>query len=257
MTTGDGDRPVRGLARRLLVAAAVALLLGGATAVTVRYLDAPARPHAQPSPTVPAATDPPVAPAGLDPVPASPSPVPSPSRSARARPVAKPSPSRSSTSPSPSHVPLYQPPVKGMCAYVDFGAIATLNTSTSPATPQVSSSTTPGDGWGGMRYNCKGSDGDTTIRLIGAGMFPDRTAAAAGWATELSTDVPAGGHRVSGLGDDAIGFYIAEPTVYKVVVLKANLLVMVVLSRHNPVASTYEAATAATARGILDRLPRS
>jgi hypothetical protein len=256
MTTGEG--PGSGLARRLVVATVLALLLGGTTTLAVRYLSTPQQPVALPSPTAPAVTDPPVAPLVVDPV-ASPSPSTSPSASHRPapRPRPQPTPTSSSPSPSPSHVPMYQAPKGGLCKYVDFTALKSIDTLAPDDKPEVVSGTKPGEPGQSPFYTCLGGVGNVGIRLMGIEIYHDRATAAIGYVDTKAIDAPTDMDPIRGLGDDGYGFFNGAPTNYKVTVLSRNMVVQLAIQHPNPHADTFRAAAVATVRSILQKLPVS
>lgn len=237
------------LVARLLVAVVLAVLLGGTTAVVIRYASSPAAPVARPGPTASAQTDPPQPLPAVAPVPSSPSaaPSPSPSRTVAARPVAKPS----SASPVPTRRPLYYVPSDGLCAHMDFTALAALDT-TGDKTPQVVSSVKPGGNPPGAV--CQGSLNRMTIRLAGVSTFVDPAAAAARWTPVDESDL-AGFRHIPGIGDDAIGYYTTEPTTYSVAFRISNMTGFVTVHRFDPDAATFQAAVIATAKSMTVLLP--
>src|SRR5690242_1203697 len=133
MSQPDGGGP--GLARRLVVATVIALVLGASTALAIRYLRTSGTPVARPSATASPSSDPAYLPAVLDPSPSpSSGPSPSPSPSAHRAPAPRtttptPVPSSARPSSSPPHVPVYQVPKSGLCRYVDFAPMASIDTS--------------------------------------------------------------------------------------------------------------------------------
>jgi hypothetical protein len=239
------------LARRLVVAVTLALLLGGTTAVAIRYVSSPATPAARPSPTVSAQPDQPTQTTVADPSPSSPSPSASPSpsgsRTVAARPVAKPS----SPSPVPTRRPLYYVPSDGLCAHMDFTALAALDT-TGDKTPQVISSVKPGGNPPGAV--CQGSLNRMTIRLAGVSTYTDPATAAARWTPADESDL-AGFRHIPGLGDDAIGYYTTEPTTYSVSFRISNMTGFVTVRRFDPDAASFQAAVIATAKSMTVLLP--
>jgi hypothetical protein len=254
----DPDPRTPHLARRLLPAVLVAVVLGAGTTLVLRHGATAHQPTAQPSPTVSVAVDPTDVPAVVDP-----SPSPSPSASPPARPspgrtAVQPSRSPVRPSPSPSRMPMYHVPADGLCRYVDFTPLAAVNTRQgADLDPSVASGTT-GNVEGGTSYTCKGYLGNTAIREICVEIYPDRATALASWAIEKSEDVTTGADKYPELGDDAIGFFIEHGTGrYKVDVLKDNMWLFVVLDHSLPLPATsaYKAAAVAVAGSIPKKLP--
>lgn len=242
---------------RYLVAILVAVLLGGGTAYLLTNHAVPAPAHVEPSPTAPP-TDP--APGTLDDTSPSPSPSPSASRSPSHRPAPRPGTTPSvppSPSPSPSHVPLYQAPKGGLCKYVDFGPMKSIDTLSPDDKPEVVSGTKPGYPPGSPLYTCAGGVGNVGIRLMGVELYPDQYSAAKGYVETKATDAPSDSDPVRGVGDDAYGYYLGATTIYKVLVRSGNLVIQVVLQKAYPVAKTFKAATVATAASIVTRLPKA
>ncbi len=263
MSQPDGGGP--GLARRLIISTVIALVLGGSTALAIGYLGGNDRPTARPGATKSPTGGPTYQPAVLTPsTGTSPSPSPSLSPSAHRAPAPRtttrvPAPSSARPSSSPPHVPMYQVPKDGLCRYVDFSAMTSIDTlDPKHDKPEVVDGTKPGDGTGSLFYTCLGGVGNVGIRLMGVTVYPDRQHAYAAWADEKSTDAPADMDPVPGLGDDAFGFYISDPTAYKLVVVKTNLFVMVDLQTANPpTRAKWITVTSAMARSILAKLPAS
>ncbi|TML32531.1 MAG: hypothetical protein E6G35_01840 [Actinobacteria bacterium] len=130
--------------------------------------------------------------------------------------------------------------------------------STLPASdskPEVVSETKPGDPGASTWYLCLGGTGNIGARWMGVEVYPDRATAAIRYAQEKATQAPAGMDPVRNLGDDAYAFYLGTSTIYKLVVVKANLFVLVVLQQAYPVQSRFKAAAIGTARSILEKLP--
>ena len=243
------------LARRLVLAAVIALLLGGSTTLIIRYASTSHHPIAVASPTASPTVDPPVVPVVEVPS-LSPGPVPSPVAHRRTTPPGATPSAVPAPSPSPSHVPLYRTPKGGMCRYIDFGPMMAASTmSASDSKPEVVSETKPGDPGASRWYLCLGGTGNIGARWMGVEVYPDRATAAIRYAQEKATQAPAGMDPVRNLGDDAYAFYLGTSTIYKLVVVKANLFILVVLQQAYPVQSRFKAAAIGTAQSILEKLP--
>lgn len=252
------ERPAPGLVRRLVPAVVVAVALGAGTALAVRYATTDHQPTALPSPTVSVTTDPPYDPVVVDVSPSA-SASPSPSRRAVTVPTARPVPTPTRTaspSPSPHPAPVYLEPTGGICRYIDFRPMTRIDT-LDPAhdKPEVDDETKPGQPGGSVFYRCGGGVGNVGMRMVGVEVYPTRALAAQRWADEKATEMSVGMDPIPGLGDDAYGFYLDTSTIYKVVVVRSNLYVMVDLMTPNPVEATFKAATVDTARSIIANLP--
>ena len=126
-------------------------------------------------------------------------------------------------------MPLYRTPKGGMCRYIDFGPMMAASTlPASDSKPEVVSETKPGDPGASRWYLCLGGTGNIGARWMGVEVYPDRATAAIRYAQEKATQAPAGMDPVRNLGDDAYAFYLGASTIYKLVVVKANLFILVV-----------------------------
>lgn len=256
------ERPAPGLVRRLVPAVVVAVVLGAGTTLAIRYATTDHHPSTLPSPTVPAPTDPPYDPVvtTADPGPSAPVPVsPGPGRRAVTVPTTRPVPTPSrpaSPSPSSRPEPMYLEPTAGMCRYIDFGPMTKIDTlDPKHDKPEVDDETKPGQPGGSVFYRCAGGVGNVGMRMIGVEVYPTRALAAQRWADEKATEMSVGMDPITGLGDDAYGFYLQTSTIYKVVVVRSNLYILVDLMTPNPVEATFKTATVQTARSILTKLP--